>query len=96
MGFSDFAGSGVVHLTGGIAGLAGAAISGPRLGRFESIRPGGDVEINYQPTSLKVVDGYRQVHQKFLSKEWDILRVHEFVKSYSDKLDNKSFASQSP
>ena len=33
-GHVDFAGSSVVHLTGGIAGLAGAIVLGPRLGKY--------------------------------------------------------------
>jgi Amt family ammonium transporter len=33
-GYVDFAGSGVVHAMGGIAGLAGAIVLGPRLGKY--------------------------------------------------------------
>lgn len=35
LGSIDFAGSGVVHITGGFIGLTGALIVGPRLGRWE-------------------------------------------------------------
>ncbi|KAI6693770.1 hypothetical protein NL676_021480 [Syzygium grande] len=52
-GVIDFAGSGVVHMVGGIAGLWGALIEGPRIGRFD--HSGRSVSLRGHSASLVVL-----------------------------------------
>lgn len=44
MGFADYAGSGVVHMTGAAAALAGVLLLGPRKGKY-----GADGQVNAMP-----------------------------------------------
>uniref|UniRef100_A0A6M2EM77 Ammonium transporter n=1 Tax=Populus davidiana TaxID=266767 RepID=A0A6M2EM77_9ROSI len=55
-GAIDFAGSGVVHMVGGIAGLWGALIEGPRIGRFD--RSGRSVVLRGHSASLVVLGSF--------------------------------------
>jgi Amt family ammonium transporter len=48
LGFHDFAGSCAIHMVGGISALIGAAILGPRLGKFKK-KKDGTVEVHAFP-----------------------------------------------
>lgn len=49
LGFIDFAGSAAIHMVGGIASLIGAAILGPRLGKYVRSKEGKVTKVNAIP-----------------------------------------------
>ena len=49
MGFHDFAGSNCIHMVGGICALIGAAMLGPRIGKYEKDETGKIIKVNAFP-----------------------------------------------
>lgn len=49
MGFHDYAGSNCIHMVGGICALIGAAMLGPRIGKFTKDKAGKIVKVNAFP-----------------------------------------------
>lgn len=49
LGYIDFAGSSVIHMVGGISALIGAAMLGPRIGKYERDKNGKVTKINAIP-----------------------------------------------
>ena len=49
IGFHDYAGSTAIHMVGGIAALIGAAVLGPRIGKYKTDSSGKVIKVNAIP-----------------------------------------------
>jgi ammonium transporter, Amt family len=52
LGYVDFAGSGVVHAVGGVAGLAGAIVLGPRIGKYNKDGSSNSIPGHHIPMAM--------------------------------------------
>ncbi|CAI6004624.1 unnamed protein product [Closterium sp. NIES-65] len=89
VGAVDFAGSGVVHMVGGVAGLWGALIEGPRLGRFD--KGGRPLEMKGHSATLVVLGSFLLWFGWFGFNPGSFLRI---TIPWSDVLGNWSWVGR--
>ena len=68
LGYYDFAGSGIVHMVGGVAGLTGAIIIGPRLGVFTDVRTGESLIKEEKKDKLDLDEVTGETYEKITNK----------------------------
>ena len=74
LGFHDYAGSCAIHMVGGIAALIGAAVLGPRIGKYVKDKQGKVVKVNAIPGhSIKR-------NPRPLDSAWRTRRVHPLAR----------------